>query len=444
MAEVATIQVDKIQPNPYNPRKEFDKDALLELGQSIKELGLLQPPTVYPENGHYVILCGERRFAAVVELGWEEIPCNVTRAPADKAEALQMALVENLQREDLKTSEEALAILELTRNNLSIQQIADALGRSSDTVATRYYIALHPEVLKAFVDNGEKDLGLWAVVGELETSGTRKNAIKYAAGDHYSQERGKADIRAAKRLEKLSAAEIEPTMVTDWMQKYNNSKQKITSCSSCEGHNCKDCVILTYNVLSILGWKDSKLRDKRFCLRKDQTCFAYKSERQKTIEEKLELCKKANQIWESYGNFSNGWTTVNMAGPKCGGKDCKKCKSCYKVPEGFHYEHVPGKYTYRFNTPYLYCLAEDKACYKKTLADFKKLTKKTTTGPKGLSKQTDDQLKKNLCKLVAAGQGDYYEGRETVKVLEKRGYQVTIKYEVEIVKPEVPDEGAAA
>ena len=101
------IPVSEIFANPNQPRKEFDKDKLDELAQSIKENGLLEPIVVTPRNGKYMIVAGERRWRAHLIAGLEYAEANIIEADDDKVE--ELALLENIQRQDLNVMEEARA-----------------------------------------------------------------------------------------------------------------------------------------------------------------------------------------------------------------------------------------------------------------------------------------------------------------------------------------------
>ena len=106
--EISEIPLGKIVPNPYQPRQVFDSAKLAELAESIKEQGVIQPIVVRPVDDSYEIIAGERRFRAVEKLGWNTIPA-IIFASTDNETAMELALIENLQREDLNAIEEATA-----------------------------------------------------------------------------------------------------------------------------------------------------------------------------------------------------------------------------------------------------------------------------------------------------------------------------------------------
>ena len=124
------VPVERIRPNPYQPRTQFDAEALRELAASIRENGLLQPLLVRDAgHGEFELIAGERRFIAAKQAGLREVP--VVVRTASKREMLQMALVENLQRQDLNGIEEAEAYQRLaTEFGLTQEVIADRVGKS--------------------------------------------------------------------------------------------------------------------------------------------------------------------------------------------------------------------------------------------------------------------------------------------------------------------------
>jgi len=121
-----------IKPNPEQPRRRFDQAALEELAASIKKQGLLQPLLVRPKGEGYELVAGERRYRAAQLAGLEEVP--VVVRDLDDTEVLELALVENLQREDLNPVEEALGYQRLLEMGHSQAQIAEAVGKARSTV----------------------------------------------------------------------------------------------------------------------------------------------------------------------------------------------------------------------------------------------------------------------------------------------------------------------
>ncbi|AEB12967.1 ParB/RepB/Spo0J family partition protein [Marinithermus hydrothermalis] len=137
-----------IRPNPHQPRKAFDPAALEELAASIREKGLLQPLLVRPRGEGYELVAGERRFRAAQAAGLREVPVIVR--DLDDREALELALVENLQREDLNPVEEARGYQRLLEMGLTQEEIAKAVGKARSTIANALRLLQLPrEALEA-------------------------------------------------------------------------------------------------------------------------------------------------------------------------------------------------------------------------------------------------------------------------------------------------------
>ena len=146
---VVFLPARSIKPNPSQPRKVFDETALTELSESIRLHGVIQPLSVRRVGGGYELIAGERRLRAAQLAGLTEIPCIVMSM--DEAESGLVALVENLQRQDLDFVEEALGISRLIKlHSLSQEQAARMLGKSQSAVANKLRLLRHnSDVLRA-------------------------------------------------------------------------------------------------------------------------------------------------------------------------------------------------------------------------------------------------------------------------------------------------------
>ena len=142
------LKITEVEPNRNQPRKKFDEDALEELADSIKEYGLIQPIVVCKEDDYYQIIAGERRWRASKLAGLKEIPA-IVRESNDKKNA-EIALIENIQREDLNPYEKALGIKNLMKDyNLRQEDVAKKLGKSRSAIANSVRILnLEPRVLE--------------------------------------------------------------------------------------------------------------------------------------------------------------------------------------------------------------------------------------------------------------------------------------------------------
>ena len=150
---IKNISISLLDRNENQPRKTFDEKSLSELAESIKTYGIIQPLVVVKRNNRYLIVAGERRFRAAKIAGIKEVPV-VVKEMTDQ-EIREVALVENLQRENLNPIESAKAIQELiNKHNLTQEQIADKIGKSRPLIAnTLRLLTLCPEVIKLIENN---------------------------------------------------------------------------------------------------------------------------------------------------------------------------------------------------------------------------------------------------------------------------------------------------
>lgn len=151
--QIQDIELDKIVPNRYQPRREFSDDSIKELAETLDKDGLLQP-IVVREDGEdqYEIIAGERRYRAAKSLNWETIPAIVNNMNDDQAASL--ALIENLQREDLNPIDEAKAYTNLMKlNDLTQTALANDMGKSQSYVANKLrLLKLDDDVQKALIE----------------------------------------------------------------------------------------------------------------------------------------------------------------------------------------------------------------------------------------------------------------------------------------------------
>ena len=128
-----TLPIDKIEPNPDQPRNQFDEDTLQELADSIKQYGMLQPILVTPKDDFYEIIAGERRWRAAKQAGLNEVPVMIRKY--NENEIVEIALIENIQREDLNAIEEAVAYKRLMEEfHLKQDEIAERVSKSRTAV----------------------------------------------------------------------------------------------------------------------------------------------------------------------------------------------------------------------------------------------------------------------------------------------------------------------
>jgi ParB family chromosome partitioning protein len=131
---LSELDIDRIQRGKYQPRQHFDQQSLQELADSIRSQGIVQPIVVRPEGDHFELVAGERRWRAAQIAGLQKIPAVIRKLDSKSAAAI--AIIENIQREDLNPIEQALALMRLIDEfDLTHQQVADSVGRSRASVS---------------------------------------------------------------------------------------------------------------------------------------------------------------------------------------------------------------------------------------------------------------------------------------------------------------------
>lgn len=152
------VPVAAIQPNPYQPRDQFDEESLGALADSIREVGVLQPVLVRPSGDGYELIAGERRWRAARKVGLQYIPALIRET--DDSEALEQALVENIQREELNPLEEAGAYQQLIEDfGLTHEQVATRAGRSRASVSNTLRLLALPPAIQRMVRERQLNMG---------------------------------------------------------------------------------------------------------------------------------------------------------------------------------------------------------------------------------------------------------------------------------------------
>lgn len=151
-ADAVMMDINKVEPNRDQPRKKFDEDALLELAESIKQFGVLQPLLVQERDNYYEIIAGERRWRAAKLAGVKEIPVIIKKLT--EQEIMEISLIENIQREDLNPIEEALAYKKLlTEFHLKQDEVADRVSKSRTAVTNAMrLLKLNEKVQQMVID----------------------------------------------------------------------------------------------------------------------------------------------------------------------------------------------------------------------------------------------------------------------------------------------------
>ena len=197
-AGVISIQVSEIKTNPYQPRKTFDKKSLEELAASIKEKGVITPITVKVENNGYVLIAGERRLKASKLIKKKQIPAYIIELTSD-SEMMEVALIENIQRENLNSIEESEAYAVLQgKFNLSQSKIAVAVGKSRTTITNALRLLQLPIGVKKSISDKRISAGHGRAILAMKTESKMLKLWKMILDQNLS-------VRAAESLVKGKA-----------------------------------------------------------------------------------------------------------------------------------------------------------------------------------------------------------------------------------------------
>lgn len=211
---VIKLNLSEIEPNRAQPRKDFDETALSELAESIKQHGLIQPIVVKPNtNGRYSIIAGERRWRASRLAGLSEVPVIIKEA--DEQTLMEIALIENLQREDLNAVEEALGYRSLIdAYGLTQEEVANKMGKSRSAVTNALrLLALNDSELEA-LRRGSISAGHARALLSCDDEAVRTRML-IAAADGASVRELEKMAAAAKKAKKASAKTAKPTFYSE-------------------------------------------------------------------------------------------------------------------------------------------------------------------------------------------------------------------------------------
>ena len=185
MTEMTEITISDIIPNPTQPRTEFDEVALEELADSIRQLGLIQPITVKQEGNKYIIISGERRWRASQRAGLEVIPAYIREV--DDTTLHAMALVENIQREDLNAIEISLGMQRLVDEcGLTQEALAERLGKKRSTVANYLRLLNLPDEVQFAIKGGIISMGHAKAIAAIESKSKQLSLLKKCVKNNLS------------------------------------------------------------------------------------------------------------------------------------------------------------------------------------------------------------------------------------------------------------------
>ncbi len=196
-SNLENISVTRIRPSPNQPRKAFDAGALESLTASIREVGVLQPIVVRPDGFDYVLIAGERRWRAAQEVGLAEIPALIR--DTDEGGSLTEALIENLQREDLSSLEEAAAFQQLEADfGLTHAEIGERVGRSRAAVSNTIRLLNLSPPIQAALAAGDLSAGHARALLGLEDRALAEHLAERAVAEGWSVRRLEEAVRVGK------------------------------------------------------------------------------------------------------------------------------------------------------------------------------------------------------------------------------------------------------
>ena len=173
----AELDVTQLKPNPLQPRMRFDEDSINELAQSIRESGVVQPVLVVQEEGHFKIIVGERRWRAAQKAGLKKIPVMIRNLPPEKQ--LEIAIIENIHRENLNPLEIALAYQKMSQDlNYTQQEIADKVGKDRTSITNYLRLLKLPQEIQDALGDGNLSMGHARAILALEDSEAQLAAFR--------------------------------------------------------------------------------------------------------------------------------------------------------------------------------------------------------------------------------------------------------------------------
>lgn len=199
--------IGEIKPNAFQPRKDFDEESIEELAQSIKENGIIQPLIVRKSEGNYEIIAGERRWRAAQKVGLTKVPV-ILKDVSDR-QALELALVENLQREDLNPIEEATAYEQLIEDfGLTHEEISARIGKERSTITNQLRLLKLPDEIKEAIIAGEITAGHARAILGLQSLAKAKEILEAIRKE-------KLSVRKTEKLVQKLSTQKEKTVKLD-------------------------------------------------------------------------------------------------------------------------------------------------------------------------------------------------------------------------------------
>ena len=237
---ISEIPIQDIEANPNQPRREFDAEALQELAKSIQEIGIVQPITLRQmENGKYQIIAGERRWRASQIAGLTQIPAYIRTIKDENV--MEMALVENIQREDLNAIEIALAYEHLMESSgMTQEKVSERVGKSRAAVANYVRLLKLPAQVQMALQNKEIDMGHARALLSLDSPSLQIKLFKDIVKNSYSVRKVEEIVKKFKEGDDIQRSDKKPggkrlpeefNLLKDRLSKFLHTKVDMT-CSA--------------------------------------------------------------------------------------------------------------------------------------------------------------------------------------------------------------------
>ena len=204
-SSINEIAIDSISPNPNQPRRDFDEAALRELADSIAEIGIVQPITLRKiDEGNYQIIAGERRWRASKLAGLHSIPAYVRTA--DDENVMEMALIENIQREDLNSVEIALAYQHLIEQyGLTQERLSERIGKNRSTITNYLRLLRLPAQIQMALQDKEIDIGHARALLTLDNPSLQISVFQQIVKEHLSVRKVEEIVKALSEGQSVTA-----------------------------------------------------------------------------------------------------------------------------------------------------------------------------------------------------------------------------------------------
>jgi ParB family chromosome partitioning protein len=223
------IEISQIEPNPNQPRREFDQDALQELATSIRELGIIQPITLRKVNGEkYQIIAGERRWRASQLAGLTKIPAYIVTV--EDQNAMEMALVENIQREDLNAIEIALAYQHLAdETGMTQAKISERVGKSRAAVTNYMRLLKLPAQVQIALKNHEIEMGHARALLAIDSPSQQIKLFKEVQAHQYSVRQVEEMVQTLKNGDDIKTAKGKIQSHTKLPEEFNILRDRLSA-----------------------------------------------------------------------------------------------------------------------------------------------------------------------------------------------------------------------